>query len=70
MGGFRVEETHGILLREETLASSGPLGWRSVFTSVQREQPFEDACKALPDRLIILHLDGCVRVWAELDGGR
>ncbi|MDR6294483.1 MULTISPECIES: AraC family transcriptional regulator [Inquilinus] len=64
MDGFGVGETHGILLREEneTLASSGPLGWRSVFTSVQREQPFEDAYKALPDHLIILHLDGYVRV--------
>lgn len=64
MGGFRVEETHGILLREEneTLASSSALGWRSVFTSVQREKPFEDAYKALPDHLIILHLDGYVRV--------
>jgi AraC family transcriptional regulator len=62
--GFGVEETHGILMREENdyLSSSAPLGWQSVFTSIQREQPFEDSYRALPDHLIILHLDGYVRV--------
>ena len=64
MGSFGLAETHGILLREENqfLASSEGLGWQSVFTSVQREQPYEDAYQARPDHLIILHLDGYVRV--------
>lgn len=64
MGAFGVQETHGILLREEnrSLASSEGLGWRSVFTSIQREQPYEDSYDPRPDHLIILHLDNYVRV--------
>ena len=64
MEPFGLAQTHGILMREENqfLASSEGLGWHSVFTSVQREQPYEDGYRALPDHLIILHLDGYVRV--------
>jgi AraC family transcriptional regulator len=64
VGAFRLGETHGILLREENrpLASSDGLGWNSVFTSVQREQPYEDGYAARPDHLIILHLNSYVRV--------
>jgi AraC family transcriptional regulator len=64
VGAFGLQETHGILLREENrfLASSDGLGWRSVFASIQREQPYEDSYSERPDHLIILHLDGYVRV--------
>ncbi|WP_445680688.1 helix-turn-helix domain-containing protein [Radicibacter daui] len=64
MGEFGVRETHGILLRKENdyVASSEGLGWQSAFVSAQREKPYEDAYGAVPDHLIILHLDGYVKV--------
>ena len=64
MGTFAVRETHGILMREdnEYVAQSGSLGWESVFVSLQREKPYEDSYAACPDHLIILHLDGYVKV--------
>jgi AraC family transcriptional regulator len=62
--GFTVRETHGILTRRgvRVLASSDHRGWSSLYASVQRETPFEAACDAVDDQLIVLHLDGLVPV--------
>ena len=62
--GFSVRETHGILLRPENQlhAASDRLGWTSLYASTQREAPYEGEFGAVPDYLIILHLDGPVGV--------
>jgi AraC family transcriptional regulator len=67
---FTIDQTHGILARPEhdIEASSGSLGWRSLYTSIQREQPYQDSFRAVDDHLIILHRDGPVRVERELHG--
>ncbi len=61
---FTVNETHGILLRPEhrIIAASDPLGWRSLYASMQREAPYAAAYAGVPDHLVILHLDGPVTV--------
>lgn len=64
MATFGIDETHGILKRpgNEFVAVSDRLAWSSVFASIQRERPYEDSFAARPDHLIILHLDGFVKV--------
>lgn len=64
MTAFGIDETHGILRRpgNEFVAVSDRLNWSSVFASIQRERPYEDSFGARPDHLIILHLDGFVKV--------
>jgi len=66
--GFTVHETHGILLRQSTeiSKSSDSLGWMSLYASVQREAPYEDYFEAVADPLIILHLNGPVKVFRRL----
>jgi len=61
---FSVRETHGILWRPEhrILASSDSLGWTSLYASRQHEPPYEEHYRAVRDHLIVLHLDGPVRV--------
>ena len=61
---FGVAETHGILLRPQNQyhARSDTLGWSSLYASAQREEPFWDEFKAIRDHMIVLHLDGPVRV--------
>lgn len=63
-GGFRVQETHGILWRPENnvrMTSKG-LGWRSLYASAQHEAPYSAEFAAVRDHLIVLHLDGPVGV--------
>lgn len=69
MKPFRVEETHGILWRPEhqIVAQSDELGWSSIYASVQREAPYEDEYRAVNDHLMVVHLDGPVRVSRKLD---
>ncbi len=61
---FSVQETHGILLREENeiFSTSTGLGWPTLYASAQLENPYEDKFSAVDDHLIILHLDGPVPV--------
>ncbi len=69
---FTVDQTHGILRRPEHRieASSDSLGWTSLYASTQREGSYEAAFAPVSDHLIIVHLDGPVRVSRELDGSR
>jgi AraC family transcriptional regulator len=69
---FTVEQTHGILRRPEhhVQASSDALGWTSLYASTQRESAYQGSFSPVEDHLIILHLDGPVRVSRELDGNR
>ncbi|HEY2621079.1 MAG TPA: AraC family transcriptional regulator [Acetobacteraceae bacterium] len=69
--GFTVAETHGILLRPgvEVLASSDDRGWSSLYASLQLETPFEAKFSAVNDQLIVLHLDGLVRVHRKVRKG-
>jgi AraC family transcriptional regulator len=46
--------------------ASDRLGWKSLYVSRQWEQPYEDSFAAVPDHLIILHLDGPVDVERQL----
>jgi len=65
---FDVNQTHGILRRPEHRidCTSDRTGWRSLYVSRQWEQPYEDSYAAVPDHLIILHLDGPVEVERQL----
>jgi len=65
---FDVSQTHGILRRPEHRIdrASDRIGWRSLYVSRQWEQPYEDSYAAVPDHLIILHLDGPVEVERQL----
>lgn len=69
-GSFGVHQTHGILRRIEHKIeqSSDRLGWSSLYVSRQYEQPYQDVYKPVQDHLVILHLDGPVRVERRLDG--
>ncbi len=66
---FTIQETHGILLRSGNVirAASDEYGWASLYASVQREAPYEDAFAAVDDHLLILHLDGPVTVHRQLN---
>lgn len=61
---FRVQETHGILLRPENniRASSDKFNWTSLYASTQRELPYEGFFGAVDDQLIVLHMDGPVAI--------
>jgi AraC family transcriptional regulator len=65
---FDVHQTHGILRRPEHRIdrASDRMGWKSLYVSRQWEQPYEDSYAAVPDHLIILHLDGPVEVERQL----
>ena len=69
---FRVQETHGILLRKEHRIRdrSDGLGWRSLYASVQHEKPYEASFNAVDDHLMILHLNGPVAVERRLGAKR
>ena len=69
--GFTIRETHGILSRpgNEIEISSDKVAWPSLYASLQREVPFEDSFKAVPDHLIVLHLDGPVMVHRRIPNG-
>lgn len=65
-------DTHGILLRPEhrIVEASDMLGWQSFYASHQEEQPYEAAFDASDHHLIIVHLNGPVRIQRELGGER
>jgi len=65
---FKVTETHGILWRAQNRihATSEGLGWRSIYASVQDEQPYVEEFRAVDDHLIIIHLNGPVAVTRKL----
>lgn len=65
-------DTHGLVTRPGTRiwASSEGRGWRSVFATTQREQPFEAYCPPVTDHLIVVHLSGPARVTRTLAGKR
>jgi len=73
--GFTVSETHGANRRAgarvppEIEVSSNSWAWTSLYTSLQRESPFEDTFDAVDDQLIILHLDGPVSVHGRVRKG-
>ena len=69
---FRVQETHGILMRKEHRIRdrSDGLGWRSLYASVQHEKPYEASFNAVDDHLMILHLNGPVAVERRLGAKR
>jgi len=69
---FDVHQTHGILRRPEHRIdrTSDRMGWKSLYVSRQWEQPYEDSYAAVPDHLIILHLDGPVEVERQLGRAR
>jgi AraC family transcriptional regulator len=68
---FDVHQTHGILRRPENRVdrASDRLGWKSLYVSRQWEQPYQDQFAAVPDHLVILHLDGPVDVERRLSQG-
>ena len=53
----------------EIRASSNGWGWSSLYTSLQRELPFEDTFKAVDDQMIVLHLDGPITVHRRVQNG-
>lgn len=61
---FTVQQTHGILRRKGHCIerSSDKLGWRSLYCSMQREQPYRDSFDAIDDHLIVVHRDGPVAI--------
>jgi AraC family transcriptional regulator len=66
---FTLEQTHGIVtLPTSTVrASSANLGWTSLLMSVQRETPFDVQADPKEDHLIVVHLNGPVRVRGRID---
>ena len=62
--------THGILRLPEARiqADSSERGWTNVFASVQTERPYAESFVSVPSHLIVLHLDGYVRVERWLAG--
>ncbi len=73
--GFTVSETHGANRRAgarvppEIQISSNRWAWSSLYSSLQRESPFEDTYEAVDDQLVILHLDGPVTVHRRVRKG-
>ena len=65
-----MRQTHGILWRpgNRIEQSSDQLGWSSLYVSQQHELPFDDTYQPVKDHLVILHLDGPVRVERRLRG--
>jgi AraC family transcriptional regulator len=63
-GSFTVQQTHGILWRQEHKieCSSDSLSWSSLYCSMQREHPYADSFKGIGDHLVVVHRDGPVSV--------
>jgi len=68
---FTVRETHGMLRLPgvKVSASSDDRGWSSLYASEQLEIPFEQSFAAVNDQLIVLHLDGPIRVHRRVQKG-
>ena len=69
---FSIHETHGVLRRPEfdILQSSDGLGWRTLYASWQREQPYRSRCSPTRDPLVVIGMGpaGLVRVKRRLNG--
>jgi AraC family transcriptional regulator len=67
---FSIREVHGIgsLSGNDTRVTSAELGWKTLFVSEQREEPFEARVAPVNDHLLVLHMTGPVRVDGEVDG--
>jgi len=68
---FTARETHGILRRPgvNVYASSEDRGWSSLYASHQTEYSFETNVDPVADQLIVLHLNGPVRVHRRVAKG-
>lgn len=66
---FGIEETHGMLSQPgaKIKACSDGRDWTSLFTSVQREMPFQGVFRSSKDHLLVLHRDGPVQVESLTD---
>ena len=66
---FGIEETHGMLAQPgaKIKACSDGRDWTSLFTSVQREMPFQGVFRSSKDHLLVLHRDGPVQVESLTD---
>lgn len=66
---FGIDETHGMLAQPSAKirANSDGRDWTSLFTSVQRETPFQGIFQSSRDHLLVLHRDGPVQVESLCD---
>lgn len=66
---FGIEETHGMLAQPGAKIKSCSDGrdWTSLFTSVQKEMPFQGMFNSSRDHLLVLHRDGPVQVESLTD---
>lgn len=66
---FGIEETHGMLAQPgaKIKACSDGRDWTSLFTSVQKEMPFQGVFQSSRDHLLVLHRDGPVQVESLCD---
>ena len=68
---FGLEDTHGMLVQPgaKIRACSDGRDWTSLFTSVQKESPFQGIFQSSRDHLLVLHRDGPVQVESLCDRG-
>lgn len=66
---FGIEETHGMLSQPgaKIKACSDGRDWTSLFTSVQKEMPFQGVFESSRDHLLVLHRDGPVKLESLYD---
>lgn len=66
---FGIEDTHGMLAQPGAIirACSDGRDWTSLYTSVQKEMPFEGMFNSSRDHLLVLHRDGPVHVESLTD---
>lgn len=66
---FSLDDTHGMLAQPSTKikACSDGRDWTSLFTSVQRELPFQGVFQSSRDHLLVLHRDGPVQLESLCD---
>lgn len=67
-----IEGTHGIVRRHghRIKVSSDALGWERIYLSQQSEDPFEDTLAPSRNHLLVLHLNGEVKIQRQLNGFR
>ena len=65
-----VANTHGILCRHAPRIkhSSDRLGWHRIYASQQSERPYQDRFAASDLHMLVLHLDGPVKIERQLGG--
>lgn len=66
---FSIEDTHGMLAQPGATikACSDGRDWTSLYTSVQKETPFQGTFHSSRDHLMVLHRDGPVQVESLTD---